>query len=490
MDLGNLESLTFFGAEAVLVTAIVVILGLSLVLRDEGWLGDVALAALALSLVALAVAPVGHHGWIFSHMAVFDPFAVFFKALCALAGMFCVWMSMGSGEVHRSAQAEYYTLLLAATLGAYLMASASNLLGAYLALEMVSLCSYALAGFLRHARSSSEAALKYAVYGGVASAVMLYGMSWLYGLAGSLELVQIHATLVATQDLSPAWYVAVALIVAGFGFKVAAVPFHMWAPDVYAGAPVPVGAFLSVVSKAGGMALLLRLFLPTLSNHGEQEWSTLAGLNWVPLLTVVAVASMTLGNLAALRQTSLKRLLAYSGVAHAGYMLLGLLVRNDAGVQAILFYLVAYAIMNLGAFAVVVVVVDATGSDEVGRFRSLAWRGGVVAAVTMTVFLASLVGLPPFAGFFAKLYLFAALMQQGMYVLALFGVLNSVLSAAYYFRVARELFAEPDGEVSAVRVPGHDAALLVTLAIATLAIGLLSGPLYEFARYSLVFYAG
>lgn len=490
MELGNLASLTFFGGEAVLVAAIVVVLLLSIVLRDESRLGDFALAALALSMVAVAVAPIGQHGWLFERMLVFDPFAVFFKALAGLAAMACVWMSMGSAEVHRCGQAEYYALLLSATLGVYFMASSSNLLGAYLALEMVSLSSYALAGFLRRDRGSAEAALKYAVYGSVASAIMLYGMSWLYGLAGTFDLVRIHETLRATSELSPAWYVGLTLVVVGLSFKISAAPFHMWAPDVYAGAPVPVGAFLSVVSKAGGMALLLRLFLPTLSAHDAPRWSALAGLDWVPLVSVLSIVSMTLGNLAALRQTSVKRLLAYSGVAHAGYLLLGLLARDDAGVQAVLFYFIAYAVMNLGAFAAVTVVVDTTGGDDLEHFRSYAWRGGAVAAVTMTVFLASLVGLPPFAGFFGKLYLFAALVEKGLYALAIVGVLNSVLSAAYYFQVARTLFAEPRGELVPVHVHGHDTALLVTLALATLVVGLFSAPIVAFAHYSLVFFNG
>ena len=241
-------------------------------------------------------------------------------------------MSLGLEEVERTSQGEYYGILLSSALGMYFMASASNLLMAYLSLEFVSLTSYVLTGSLRHNRRSGEASLKYLIYGGVASGAMIYGMSWIFGLTGSMDYAAINAALASGTTSSLALFIAIVLVLAGFGYKISAVPFHMWAPDVYTGAPIPVTAFLSVGSKAAGFALLLRFFYPALSSLGEAgRWQVLGGVNWPQLILVLCAVTMTLGNLAALQQTNIKRLLAYSSIAHAGYMLMGLVVLSDEG---------------------------------------------------------------------------------------------------------------------------------------------------------------
>jgi NADH-quinone oxidoreductase subunit N len=349
-----------------------------------------------------------------------------------------------------------------------------------------------LTGYLRRNRRSGEAALKYLIYGGVASGTMIYGMSWLYGAAGSLDYLQINAALVR-GDVNPlVVFVALVLIISGFGYKVASVPFHMWAPDVYQGAPIPVTAFLSVGSKAAGFAILMRLFYPGLSQAVEGgDWRFLAGVDWPQLMLVVCMVTMTLGNLAALSQTNVKRLLAYSSIAHAGYVLMGFVILNDDGLRAMLFYLVTYYLMNLGAFLVVMVVVNSTGREDVDGFRGLAWRGGAVPAVAMAVFLFSLAGIPPFAGFIGKFYLFAAVVKERFYLLALVGLLNSLVSLYYYARVVRTMFLDmPQGDEGAVILDAHNAFLLWFLAVPTLVLGLYWAPVFDLADRSVRFFLG
>src|SRR5947207_7081582 len=351
--------------------------------------------------------------WLFSRMLVFDGFSVFFKVLLGLALLAVIWMSAGSREVRgQPNEGEYCALILSAGLAMFLMAAAANLLMAYLSLEFVSLVSYVLTGFLRHNSRSGEAALKYLIYGGVASGTMIYGMSWIFGLTGSMDYAEINAALLHGGPDRLTLFIALVLMLAGFGYKIAAVPFHMWAPDVYHGAPIPITAFLAVGSKAAGFALLMRFFYPALSRAGEAgAWQFLAGVDWPQLMLVTSMVTMTLGNLAALNQQNVKRLLAYSSIAHAGYMLMGFVVLSTDGLRAMLFYLVVYYLMNLGAFLVVMIVANSTGREDIDGFRGLAWRGGAAPAIAMAIFLFSLTGLPPLAGFVGKFYLFAAVLR-------------------------------------------------------------------------------
>jgi len=349
-----------------------------------------------------------------------------------------------------------------------------------------------LTGYVRHSRRAGEAALKYLIYGGVASGAMIYGMSWIFGLTGGMDYAHIHGALTRGQVDAGTLYVALVLVLAGFGYKIAAVPFHMWVPDAYQGASIPVAAFLAVGSKAAGFALLARFFFPTISVAGENgAWQFLPGVDWPKLLLAVSMMTMTLGNLAALNQQNLKRLLAYSGVAHAGYTLMGFVVLNDEGLKAALFYLVAYYLMTLGAFLVVMVVAESTGREDVEACRGLAWRGGALPAVTMAIFLFSLTGLPPMAGFIGKFYLFAAVVREELYFLAVVGILNSVISLYYYARILRAMFmdAAPQGAVE-VAVGWHNGSLLLLLSGATVAIGLYWAPLIHLADRSVRFFVG
>ena len=504
MSLGSVDSLAYFYPEGVLSLTIVVIFIADLLVKDKEQLGNVALIGVTLALVftsglsffghrLLAGLQCGSDGcWLFHRMMVLDNFAIFFKVVLALSGVGAVWMSLGSNEVKGPNQGEYYGILLGSTLGMFFMASAANLLMAYLSLEFVSLTSYVLTGYQRHNRRSGEAALKYLIYGGVASGAMIYGMSWIFGLTGSMDYAEINAALMQGDANHLALLIALVLIFAGFGYKIAAVPFHMWAPDVYHGAPIPITAFLTVGSKAAGFALLMRFFYPVLSQAGEGgAWHILAGVDWPQLMLVVSMITMTLGNLAALNQQNVKRLLAYSSIAHAGYTLMGFVVLSDEGLRAMLFYLVVYYLMNLGAFLVVMVVANNTGREDLEGFRGLAWRGGALPAIAMAIFLFSLTGLPPFAGFIGKFYLFSAVVKEHFYYLAVVGILNSVVSLYYYVRIVKTMFLDaPLGTEGEVTLDPHNGSLLAVLSVMTVVLGLYWAPVVAFANRSAHFFLG
>ena len=482
--MGLNQSLAYFFPELALTAGILVVIVLDLVATAGGKTGmgeragRVALIAVGAALVlTLGLRSIGvrgllaenHPTWLFGRMVVFDAFGVFFKVLLGLALLAAVWMSLGSREIRNHPnQGEYYTLLLSSGLGMFLMATAGTLLMAYLSLEFVSLTSYVLTGFLRHDRRSGEAALKYLIYGGVASGAMIYGMSWVFGLTGGMDYAAI-ARGVASLDAAsrPALFLGLVLVLAGFGYKISAVPFHMWAPDVYTGAPIPVTAFLAVGSKAAGFAMLLRFF-----HFGVTQPEAMAHLPLPELGAVLCVATMTLGNLAALSQTNMKRLLAYSSIAHAGYALLGWVVFAEAGVQAVLLYLAVYYVMNLGAFWIVMLVANATGREDIDGYRGLAWRGGAVPAVMLALFLFSLAGLPPFAGFVGKFYVFAAGVQGRLYAVVVVGLVNSVISLYYYARVVKMMFLDqPQAGDPVIAFPPSALGAVGVLSLATLYLG-------------------
>lgn len=494
MDLGNVQSLAWFGPELLLSGAILALVLIDLAIKDKSRLGDLALLAAAGALLLVGLSSGRQPALLFNRMIVFDSFAVFFRALIALAAVIAIWMSMGSREVDTCDQGEYYTVLLASTLGMFLMATAANLLMAYLSLEFVSLTSYVLTGYLRHNRRSQEAALKYLIYGGVASGTMIYGMSWIFGLAGSLDFNAInHALSAGTHGATLAIFIALVLILAGMGYKVASVPFHMWAPDVYTGAPIPITTFLAIGSKAAGFALLTRFFYPAISHLSATTgiWTALAGVAWPQLLLVVCMVTMTLGNLAAMQQDNMKRLLAYSSIAQAGYALMGVVVLSNDGIRAMLFYLFAYYLMDAGAFLVVMIIANATGREDIDAYRGLAWRGGFIPAAALTIFLFSLTGIPLTVGFIGKFYLFAAVIRGQFYVLAVVGMLNSVVSLYYYLRPIRTMFLDqPEGNEGVIAPEAWNYGLMSVLAVATIVFGLYWGPVIALADRSMRFFTG
>ena len=492
MDINNYESLAFFWPEIILAATILLLIVLDLVARDKRLPAMVAVIGCFASLVTALQLYGAPQGFLFQRMVILDNFSIFFKLVSLAAGILVIWMSLGSNEIKQVAQGEYYTLLLTCALGMFFMASSANLLMAYLSLELVSLTSYILTGFLPRNRRSSEAALKYLIYGGVASGTMIYGMSWVYGMTGSLDYVAIQNAFAQNSNNNVALFLAFIFIMAGFGYKIVFAPFHMWSPDVYQGAPTPFTAFLSVASNAAGMAIMIRFFYPGISKLTPTgAWTNVASVEWPLVLLFLSMLTMTIGNLCALNQKNLKRMLAYSGIAHAGYMLMGLAVLTQEGLSAILFYVVVYLIMNLGAFLVIAMIANITGNEDIDDYRGLAWRGAIVPAVCLAIFLFSLTGLPPFAGFIGKFLLFAAVIKQGgaFVVLALVAILNSVVSLYYYAKVVKVMFLDaPDPGERSVSVDANSYSLMLPLAVLTIVFGLYFGPLSQFADQSLRFF--
>lgn len=492
MDLSNLDSLRLFYPEMILTGTILFVALIDLFLQDKKGLSYIALAGCLISLWATFGLYGAPGGWLFHRMIILDNFSLFFKVVSLVAALLVIWMSLASREVRQIHQGEYYTVLLTSVLGMFFMASSSNLLMAYLSLELVSLTSYILTGSLPHNRRSSEAALKYLIYGGVASGTMIYGMSWIFGMTGSLDYARINEALLQGQVHRLGLFTALVFILAGFGYKIVFVPFHMWSPDVYQGAPTPITAFLSVGSNAAGVAILIRFFFPAVSRLAEGgNWSFISGVEWPYFLLFVSMVTMTLGNLCALNQQNVKRLLAYSGIAHAGYILMGLVVLTNEGLKAILFYVVVYLIMNLGAFLVVIIVANATGREDIEGYRGLAWRGAAIPAVCMAIFLFSLTGLPPLAGFVGKFFLFAAVIREGgtFYLLAVVAIINSVISLYYYTKIVKTMFLDfPEPTDQAVVMAPSASALLGVLSALTVLFGIYWGPLVQYTNQSLKFF--
>jgi len=403
-----------------------------------------------------------------------DGFGLFFKALFLGAAIMTVLMSTRYLEIEGASPGEYYFLILCATLGMMIMAGGIDLITLFVGLETMAVSFYILVGFIKPSQRSNEAAVKYFLLGAFSLGVLLYGMSLMYGLSGTTNL-RVMAAAFSGQERDPRLVLAVILVVAGMGFKIAAVPFHMWAPDVYEGAPTPITAFLSVGSKAASFAMLLRLFL-----EGMPSMSA----DWRLLFEVLAIVTMTVGNLAALTQTNMKRMLAYSSIAHAGYLLIGVVAGTSRGVTAMMIYLFVYSFMQLGAFAVIIVMrrTDVVG-DELKDFSGLSFRHPF-AAFAMLLFMLSLGGIPPTAGFMGKFWLFSAAIDSGYYWLAVIGVLNSAISLYYYLRLVVFMYLKKETSGSE---PVASPALAFTLAlavVATLAFGVYPRMLFEVAERS------
>lgn len=494
----NINSLNYFVPELLLTGVILVLIIADLFLKKEksAWTSLIALAGMiGVLVVVLQQYDLGTRS-IFNDMLVVDPFSLYFKLLFVASTVMVIFLSIGSIELAGRAVGEYFILLLALTLGLFFMASATNLITIFISIEFVSIISFILAAYLKTRRRSSEAGLKYAIYGAFSSGLMLYGISLLYGLTGTLNIYEIRQVLSVGETNDLTLLVSIILILAGFGYKIASVPFHFWAPDVYEGAPTPITAFLSVGPKAAGFALLIRFFNVALAsgnaaNGNSTEWFALSGVEWPQILAVIAAATMTLGNLVAIVQNNIKRLLAYSSIAHAGYALMGTVVLSDQGVYATIFYLVVYYLMNLGAFLVVIVFQDVMGSEDINDYKGLAWRAPI-PAIAMGVFLFSLTGLPPTAGFIGKFYLFAAVIKGGpaFYWLAVVGVINSVISLYYYARIIKAMFLDKGEEketVVGLKISPYYVTLLAVLVIPTILLGVYWAPLADLANYSVDF---
>ena len=420
-----------------------------------------------------------------------DPFAKFFRAFCLAGGLVTIPMCLATPAFKNRKMGEFYALLLAAVLGMLLMASATNLLMMYLGIEFASMASYLGVAFLKRDRAGSEAGLKYVIYGSVASGIMVYGMSLLYGLTGSLHLIDLREAFTAVDAVDSSLIVSSALVFAGFAYKMAAFPMHFWCPDVYQGAPVPFTAFLSVTSKAAGFAVFIRFLMAFRSDFGfsigSGDSAYDVGFGWSGLVAGAAALSMFAGNLAALWQTNIKRMLAYSSVAHAGYLLMGVAVLkpglDDGGEQfkALLFYLVVYFCMNLAAFYIVALVAARTGREDLGAYKGLGRRTPWLGVV-LTLCLVSLLGIPPTAGFTGKLAIFEAVIRSGMVWLAVIAGINTAISAYYYFRVAQAVWLDEGEETAPLRPGLGHVAIVVALALPLLLLFLKPDPVADLAR--------
>jgi NADH-quinone oxidoreductase subunit N len=487
-----LKDLSLFQPELALTATLLLVIIADLLFRRSAVAAGTAMAGLLVTGI-LAIGQWGMHSAIFFNMLVVDPMSVFFKLLIVVSGLFVAVFSVHSSELNRPGRSlgEYYALLISVSLGLILMSGASNLLMMYLALELSSISSYILAGYTREAPDSSEASLKYVIYGALSSGMMLYGISLMYGLTGSLDLSTINAALpqVMAKGGTNGFAILISglLILVGFGYKISAVPFHFWAPDVYEGAPITITAYLSVASKAGGFAMLLRFLKVTFIDGSAASvaggWSLLPTLDWVAVLAVLSVLTMTIGNLIAIWQNNLKRLLAYSSIAHAGYMLMGVVVLSNEGLSAILLYFLIYMFMNFGAFYIVMLIADKTGSEDIEDYKGLGSRTPFLS-VALAIFLISLTGLPPTAGFIGKLYLFAALINSGWIWLAIVGAINSVIALYYYVRVIRNMFLRVNGSRAPILTGRLHAVVVLVLLVPTLLFGLYFTPLVELAQAS------
>jgi NADH-quinone oxidoreductase subunit N len=455
------------------VGALVVLIADVLLPRGSKILVAVTLTAIGATVASL-VPLANTHVEVANGLIAVDQFALFFKVAFLAAAALTVLMSVRYLEVEGASPGEYYFLILCATLGMMIMAGGIDLITIFIGLETMAVSFYILAGFIKPNQRSNEAAVKYFLLGAFSLGILLYGMSLMYGLSGTTNL-RTMATAFAGQEGDRRLLLAVILVVAGVGFKIAAVPFHMWAPDVYEGAPTPVTAFLSVGSKAASFAMLLRIFLEGLPS--------LSG-DWRILFEVLSIVTMTIGNVAALTQTNLKRMLAYSSIAHAGYVLIGVVAGTPRGVSAMLIYLLIYTFMQVGAFAVIVMLrrADVVG-DELKDFSGLHVRHPL-AAFAMLIFMLSLGGIPPTAGFMGKFWLFGAAIDAGYVWLAVIGVLNSAISLYYYIRIVVFMYVRPPVAGSEPTISPSLAVVLTVAVAATLVLGLYPRVLFEVAESS------
>lgn len=485
-DVNWLQQSLAIGPELVLVVGALLVLVVDMVINDDsspllpGLTAITLVAALVWSFLQIPsvaafweLPSVSVPGSVIYGMFSHDPLTYFIRIFALGTGLFVLALTIGYIRSRTHQVGEFYSLLLFVTLSVILTAAANNLILLYLAFEFLSLTSYIMVGWLRDDVRSNEAAIKYLLYGAISSALMLYGMSLLYGATGSTNINEIAAAFADPQaqvlGLFNVGIAAAVLMMAGFGFKVALVPFHQWSPDAYEGAPTPVTTFLAVGPKAAGFALMFRVLIIALAGQVE---------SWQAILSSIAILTMVIGNLTALVQTDMKRLLAYSSIAQAGYMLMGLAANNPAnneGLRATLIYLLAYLFTNVGLFVAVVAFEEQTGSTAIEDYRGLLRRSPFLA-VSMVIFFLSLLGIPPTAGFLGKFFVFGTAISEGFYLLATVGVLTSVISAYYYLNVVRQMFFQGDAEETPVRYSRLlNAALVVTL-VGTLVMNIFPGP--------------
>ncbi len=470
---------------ALLVTAIAVIL-IDLFVSRKGLLTVLSLLGLVVAGVFTIILRSSLSQASFNNMLAVDNFAFFFKLLFIGIAAMVVLASTDYVGKFKNFRGEYHALILLATMGMMLMASTTELITMFVSLEVTSISLYALSGLLKDGKSS-ESAVKYMILGAVSSAVLLYGMALVFGVTGKTQIGDISTVIRASGYVNlsdnPALVMGIVLLVAGFGFKIAAIPFQMWVPDVYEGAPTPIVGFLSVGSKAAGFAIIIRLF------YTAFEYPESLSLDWGTIYAVLAVAGMIIGNTSAIAQNNIKRLLGYSSIAQAGYLLVGLATLGIApaneviGRSSILFFLFSYALANLGAFAAIIAISNKIESDEIKDYAGMGKRAPVLA-LCLTVCLISLIGMPPAAGFMAKFYIFNGAVQNGLIWLVIIAVLNSVISAFYYLRVVKAMWFNEPANLEKVPSSGALRLSLLITTLGVLAVGIVPNLLMTFAEWA------
>ncbi|MBI2369870.1 MAG: NADH-quinone oxidoreductase subunit N [Deltaproteobacteria bacterium] len=471
------QALRTVAPELTLTIVALIVLVLDLV-AGRGRKGALAAIAVVGTLLALgwSVSLWGERLVAYGGMVVADNYSLFFNIAFLAITVLTILLSTSYLRREEADLSEYYVLLLFCTLGMMLMAKGLDLIVIFLGLEILSISNYVLAGFLRTRLQSNESALKYFLLGSFSSAFFLYGIALIYGTTGSTNLGRIAQALQANRDPGPLFQVGMALLLVGFAFKVASVPFHMWTPDAYEGAPTPITAYMSVGPKAAAFAAFLRVFSqPLAAMQGE----------WAVVLWVLAALTMTVGNVVAIAQPNIKRMLAYSSIAHAGYLLVPMVASGELGTSSLLFYVLAYAFTTLGAFAVVILLSrKGEAGYEIAGYAGLGYTHPVLA-LAMTLFMLSLGGIPPTAGFVAKFYIFSAAVKAGYIWLTVIGVLTSAVSLYYYLRIVVLMYMrEPAEESSAATLTAGPLVTLAIAAFAVLLMGLFPGSIFTLAQSS------
>lgn len=491
----NLQSLEFFIPEIILVITILACLITDLFLKKSktdliGWILGIGLVIVGLSVYNLSSVP---PTTLFLDMIVIDPFSSYMKIIIIISTLLIIVASWANNELSKYRKGEYFTLIGIMVVGLFLMTSSIDIIMLYVSIEVVSIMSFVLAGYLKLNTRSNEAGLKYVIYGAFSSGVMLFGLSLVFGLTGSTNYFVIQEAISSIDSsANPALIMALLMIFAGFGYKISSVPFHFWTPDVYEGAPTTITAYLSVAPKAAGFAMIIRFFHQVFSDSIALSGNAMGytDLPWPEIIGILAVVTMTLGNLVAIQQESIKRMLAYSSIAHAGYMMLVLPVLSIDAVESIMIYLFVYIFMNLGAFFIVIIVKNKTGGETFDEYDGLGWKMPIVGAL-MTLFMLSLTGLPPTAGFVGKLYIFKTLVGAGndFLWLVVAGGINSVISLYYYFHVVKVMFLSGKRSDKLSYPPSLMLGLIIFTAVPSLVLGLYWNPLANWVKESLVFYS-
>ena len=492
--MNNLQSISLYFPEIILTILIIAVIIYDLLIDksksgNTGWLLSFGLLVVSFSIWKQGNITTS----LFTDAVVLDPFSSFFKQIIILATILVSIVSLYSDELTKYRKGEFFTLLGIITFGLFLMVSAVDLIILYISIEIVSIMSFVLAGYLKENTFSNEASLKYVLYGALSSGIMLFGLSYIFGLTGSTNYFQIqNAISQLDSSANTALLLSTIMILAGFGYKVSAVPFHFWTPDVYQGAPTTITAYLSIAPKAGAFAMMIRFFNQVFSDGGAlsgMDVVSASNIPWASILSLLAVITMTLGNVVALQQNNIKRMLAYSSVAHAGYMLLAMPVMSSESIYAIMIYLVMYLFMNLGAFFIVIFVKNKTGGETFEDYKGLGWEMPTIG-ICMTIFMVSLTGLPPTAGFIGKFYIFASLIKGGssFYWLVFAGAINSVISLYYYLKVVKVMFLDGDKRDVILQPELPMFTMLMLTVIPSMLLGIYWSPLANWVKSSLVFY--